>query len=174
MHGKGMCPMHRPTSRVHVHHQNDQDRGKFHIARLHCIFALRCALCCPGTSESVSLRLAPECSALPSRKWSTKFRASSVRDFDEDAQEALRKRTTSTTTSHQRRIYTSAIAPVSLCLPRYRSIICSCNASLYGLTNGSIARSQPTLTWAHADRTSCSTGIAIFSTGPPSVERHWP
>ena len=35
MHGKGMCP--RPTSRVHVHHQNDQDPGKFHIARLHCI-----------------------------------------------------------------------------------------------------------------------------------------
>ena len=29
-------------------------------------FALRCVLCCPGTSESVSLRLAPECSALPS------------------------------------------------------------------------------------------------------------
>ena len=22
---------------VHVHHQNDQDPGKFHIARLHCI-----------------------------------------------------------------------------------------------------------------------------------------
>ena len=39
---------------------------KFHIARLHCIFALHCVLCCPGTSESVSLRLAPECSALPS------------------------------------------------------------------------------------------------------------
>ena len=35
MHGKGMCPMRRPTSRVHVHHQNDQDPGKFHIARLH-------------------------------------------------------------------------------------------------------------------------------------------
>ena len=54
------------VARVHVHHQNDQDQGKFHIARLHCIFALRCVLCCPGTSESVSLRLAPECSALPS------------------------------------------------------------------------------------------------------------
>ena len=70
MHGKGMCPMRRPswsTLRVHVHHQNDQDQGKFHIARLHCIFALRCVLCCPGTSESVSLRLAPECSALPSK-----------------------------------------------------------------------------------------------------------
>ena len=66
MHGKGMCPMRRPTLRVHVHHQNDQDQGKFHIVRLHCIFAVRCVLCCPGTSESVSLRLAPECSALPS------------------------------------------------------------------------------------------------------------
>ena len=31
------------------------------------IFALRCMLCCRGTSESVSLRLAPECSALPSK-----------------------------------------------------------------------------------------------------------
>ena len=39
MHGKGMCPMRRPTSRVHVHvhHQNDQDPGKFHITRLQCI-----------------------------------------------------------------------------------------------------------------------------------------
>ena len=63
---KGTCPMRRPTLRVHVHHQNDQDPGKFHIARLHCIFALRCVLCCQGTSESDSLRLAPECSALPS------------------------------------------------------------------------------------------------------------
>ena len=41
MHGKGMCPMPRPTSRVHVHHQNDQDPGKFHTPRLHYIFALR-------------------------------------------------------------------------------------------------------------------------------------
>ena len=58
--------MRKPTSRIHVHHQIDQDLGKFHIPRLHCIFAVRCVLCCPGTSESVSLRLAPECSALPS------------------------------------------------------------------------------------------------------------
>ena len=37
MHGKGVCTMSRATSRVHVHHQKDQDPGKFHIARLHCI-----------------------------------------------------------------------------------------------------------------------------------------
>ena len=72
MHGKSMCPMRRPMSRIHVHHQNDQDPGKFHIPRLHCIFALRCVLCYPGTSESVSFRLAPECSALPSYEtWHT-------------------------------------------------------------------------------------------------------
>ena len=41
-------------------------RANFTIARLHRIFALRCVLCCPGTSESISFRLAPQCSALPS------------------------------------------------------------------------------------------------------------
>ena len=37
---------------VHVHHQNDQDQGKFHIARLHCSFALRCVLCCPERQKA--------------------------------------------------------------------------------------------------------------------------
>ena len=60
-----VCAMRRPTSRV-LHHQNDQDRGELHIARLLCICARRFVLCCPGKSESVSLRLAPECFALPS------------------------------------------------------------------------------------------------------------
>ena len=43
-----------------------------------------------------------------------RFRASSVRDFDEDALETLTKRTTPTTTSRQRGIYASIIASVSL------------------------------------------------------------
>ena len=52
--------------------------------------------------------------------WSSKsryarFRASSVRDFDEDALETLTERTTPTTTSRQRGIYASIIASVSLC-----------------------------------------------------------
>ena len=44
-----------------------------------------------------------------------RFRASSVRDFDEDAQETLTERTTSTTTSRQRGICASIIASVTLC-----------------------------------------------------------
>ena len=52
----GMCPMPWPTSRVHVHHQNDQDPGKFHIARLHCIFALRCVLCLCGQERQKASR----------------------------------------------------------------------------------------------------------------------
>ena len=50
MQGKGMCPMRRPTSRVHVHHQNDQDPRKFHIARLHYIQLLS-VVCYAAHSE---------------------------------------------------------------------------------------------------------------------------
>ena len=64
----------RPTSRVRVHHQNEQDRGKFHIARLLNIFALRFVLCCLRTSESVSLRLAPECSSVDILECETAFK----------------------------------------------------------------------------------------------------
>ena len=44
-------------------------------------FALRCVLCCPGTSECVSLRLAPECSALPRRKQNNRMSQPELQDF---------------------------------------------------------------------------------------------
>ena len=57
----GPCQRIHKTMRVHVHHQNDRDRGKFHIARLLYIFPLPFVLCCAGKGGSFSLRLAPEC-----------------------------------------------------------------------------------------------------------------
>ena len=81
-----------------------------------------------------------------------RFRASSVRDFDEDALlETLTERTTPTTTSRQRGIYASIIASVSLCfakisIGRLQAVQVKCKP----VGNGSIARPQPTLTCTSA------------------------
>ena len=58
-----------------------------------------------------------------------RFRVSTVRDFDEDAQEALIERKTSTMTSRQGGINASVITSVSLCFATiYDRSIAGCNA----------------------------------------------
>ena len=67
-----------------------------------------------------------------------RFRASSVRDFHEDAQETLKKRMSSSMTSRQRGIWASIIASVSLCFATMS--IDRLQVQCKPVGNGSIAR----------------------------------
>ena len=103
-----------------------------------------------------------------------RFRASSVLDLDEDAQdlEALTEKTTSTTTIRQRGIYPSIIASVSLCFAtipidrlqvQYKPL--AWQLVYYWLDRATAAHAHVSLPLGTC-RPSRSTGIAIFSTGP--------
>ena len=98
-----------------------------------------------------------------------RFRASSVRDFDEDALETLTERTTPTTTSRQRGIYASIIASVSIvfCHDIDRSTA-GCAGVMQAsqlVTARSRDRSPRSRAREHMPVHRARQGIAIFSTG---------